>query len=76
MNLHDFIAEAAAEAGVTVAHILGPQRPRRIAEPRQKAMARAYATGRYSLPQIGRAFDRDHTTVLHACRKAEARGWV
>lgn len=75
-SLRDFIAEAAAEAGLTAAHITGPQRTLRVSEPRQKAMARAYATGLYSLPQIGRAFHRDHTTVLHACRKAAARGWV
>jgi chromosomal replication initiation ATPase DnaA len=40
---------------------------------RQEAMAAMYATQRYSLPRIGRFFDRDHTTVLHAVRAVERR---
>lgn len=76
MTLHEFVSSAATEAGVTEAHIVGPQRTVSVTEARQRAMARAYATGRYSLPQIGRAFNRDHTTVLHAFRKAAALGWL
>lgn len=77
MTLRQIIATAAMEAGLTVDQFLGPCQRRVIAEPRQRAMAAAYATGRYSLPQIGRAFgDRDHTTVLHAVQKAERLGWI
>lgn len=43
-------------------------RKRRYAEPRQVAMAIAYMKV-MSLPRVAREFDRDHTTVLHACRK-------
>ena len=45
-------------------------RSRSIARPRQLAMALAKDLTRHSLPEIGNAFGgRDHSTVLHACRK-------
>jgi chromosomal replication initiator protein len=41
-----------------------------VARPRQVAMALAKELTEHSLPEIGDAFGgRDHTTVLHACRK-------
>ncbi|MBT3624110.1 MAG: chromosomal replication initiator protein DnaA [Gammaproteobacteria bacterium] len=47
-------------------------RTRSIARPRQVAMALAKELTNHSLPEIGNAFGgRDHTTVLHACRKIE-----
>ena len=45
------------------------KRSRNIARPRQVAMALAKDLTQMSLPEIGEAFgNRDHTTVLHACR--------
>ena len=73
MTLTDHIRDAALKAGCTPEIILGQRRDRRTAHARQDAMADAYATGRYSLPQIGRAFNRDHTTVLYAVRIVEQR---
>jgi chromosomal replication initiator protein len=50
-----------------------PQRARRVARPRQVAMYLARQLTTRSLPEIGRRFGgRDHTTVLHACRRIEA----
>ena len=47
-------------------------RTRSIARPRQVAMALAKEMTNHSLPEIGNGFGgRDHTTVLHACRKIE-----
>jgi len=47
-------------------------RTRSIARPRQVAMALAKELTNHSLPEIGSAFGgRDHTTVIHACRKIE-----
>ena len=40
-------------------------------EPRQIAMYLAKQLTSRSLPEIGRKFDRDHTTVMHAVRKVE-----
>jgi chromosomal replication initiator protein len=50
-----------------------PQRARRVARPRQVAMYLARKLTSRSLPEIGRRFGgRDHTTVLHACRRIES----
>jgi len=55
---------------VRVSDILEKKRTRSIARPRQIAMALAKELTSHSLPEIGDAFGgRDHTTVLHACRK-------
>lgn len=56
---------------VTRKELLGPSRLRRVLVPRQVAMHLAHRYGNLSLPRIGAAFGRDHTTVLHACRKVE-----
>ena len=60
---------------VRVADLLSKRRSRSIARPRQVAMALAKELTNHSLPEIGDAFGgRDHTTVIHACRKvAELR---
>ncbi|MCY3769922.1 MAG: chromosomal replication initiator protein DnaA [Gammaproteobacteria bacterium] len=55
---------------IRVADILSKNRARKIARPRQLAMAFAKEYTNLSLPQIGDRFGgRDHTTVLHACRR-------
>ncbi len=52
--------------------MLSKRRTRAIARPRQLAMALCKELTDNSLPEIGQAFGgRDHTTVLHACRKIE-----
>jgi chromosomal replication initiator protein len=61
---------------IRVADLLSKRRSRTITRPRQIAMSLAKELTTHSLPEIGDAFGgRDHTTVLHACRKvAELRG--
>ena len=55
---------------IRVGDLLSKRRSRSIARPRQIAMALAKELTRHSLPEIGDAFGgRDHTTVLHACRR-------
>lgn len=55
---------------VKIADLLSKRRNRSIARPRQMAMALAKELTNHSLPEIGDAFGgKDHTTVLHACRK-------
>ncbi len=55
---------------IRVADLLSKRRSRSITRPRQLAMALAKELTGHSLPEIGDAFGgRDHTTVLHACRK-------
>lgn len=60
---------------IKVSEMYSKKRSRNIARPRQIAMALAKELTTLSLPDIGDAFGgRDHTTVLHACRKiAELR---
>jgi chromosomal replication initiator protein len=61
---------------IKVADLHAKKRTRNIARPRQMAMALAKELTQMSLPEIGDAFgNRDHTTVLHACRTiASLRG--
>lgn len=57
---------------IKMADMLSKRRSRSVARPRQMAMALAKELTNHSLPEIGDAFGgRDHTTVLHACRKIE-----
>jgi chromosomal replication initiator protein len=54
---------------IKIADMHSKKRSRNIARPRQVAMALAKDLTQMSLPEIGEAFgNRDHTTVLHACR--------
>ena len=83
--LRDLIAIQARKVGIdniqkTVADyyklrmsdLLSKKRNRSLARPRQVAMALSKELTNHSLPEIGDAFGgRDHTTVLHACRKVE-----
>ena len=55
---------------IKVSDLKSKNRSRSIARPRQVSMALAKELTNRSLPEIGKSFgDRDHTTVLHACRK-------
>jgi chromosomal replication initiator protein len=57
---------------IRVADLLSKRRSRSVARPRQLAMALAKELTSHSLPEIGDAFGgRDHTTVIHACRKIQ-----
>jgi chromosomal replication initiator protein len=58
---------------IKIADLLSKRRSRSVARPRQIAMALSKELTNHSLPEIGDAFGgRDHTTVLHACRKVKA----
>ncbi len=55
---------------IRVADLLSKRRSRSITRPRQVAMSLSKELTNHSLPEIGDAFGgRDHTTVIHACRK-------
>jgi chromosomal replication initiator protein len=58
---------------IRVGDLLSKKRTRSIARPRQFGMALAKELTNHSLPEIGDAFGgRDHTTVLHGCRRIES----
>ena len=55
---------------IRLSDLSSKSRSRSVARPRQMAMALSKELTSKSLPEIGAAFGgRDHTTVLHACRK-------
>ncbi|MGI9233108.1 MAG: chromosomal replication initiator protein DnaA [Woeseiaceae bacterium] len=58
---------------IRVGDLLSKKRSRSIARPRQFGMALAKELTNHSLPEIGDAFGgRDHTTVLHGCRRIDS----
>jgi len=73
-SVADIQAAACQHFGLSREELLSPARTPRIAWPRQVAMYLARELTDESLPAIGRHFGgRDHTTVLHACRRTTAR---
>ena len=55
---------------IKLSDLLSKRRSRSVARPRQMAMFLAKELTNYSLPEIGESFGgRDHTTVIHACKK-------
>lgn len=60
---------------IRLADLNSVRRTRTLARPRQLAMSLAKELTQHSYPEIGASFGKDHTTVLHACRKiAELKG--
>ncbi len=73
VSVNNIQKKVAEYFGVRVSDLLSKRRSRNITRPRQVAMALAKELTNDSLPSIGDAFGgRDHTTVLHACRKIES----
>lgn len=73
----DVIVASAEHFGTTVEMILGPDRHLSVAEARHVAMFICKRRLlRLSYPEIGRAFQRDHTTVMSAVEKLEGFLWV
>ncbi len=58
--------------GITMDEMCGPGRTRAVAQARQIAMYLCRELTDLSLPKIGQAFGRDHTTVMHADRKVRS----
>ena len=66
-NIQKIVAEY---YNIKLSDLLSKRRSRSIARPRQMSMSLAKELTNHSLPEIGDSFGgRDHTTVLHACRK-------
>jgi chromosomal replication initiator protein len=70
VTTHNIQKTVAEYYKIRLADLHSKERSRSIARPRQLAMALSKELTNHSLPEIGEAFGgRDHTTVLHACRK-------
>jgi chromosomal replication initiator protein len=73
-TIADVQAAVCEQFGITSGELLSSGRTSRVAWPRQLAMYLARELTGASLPAIGREFGgRDHTTVMHACRRAGKR---
>jgi hypothetical protein len=71
-TLRDILRNVAAAHGFEPGLLRGQNRTWVVVHARHHFCYEAYHTGRYSMPQIGRVINRDHTTVVHAIR-AHAR---
>lgn len=67
-----FAAKVAYETGISVAAMRGPSRKSDIVRARWAAMYAMRQAG-HSFPSIGRFFNRDHTSVIHAIKAMEGR---
>jgi chromosomal replication initiator protein len=73
-TVEDVQAAACEAFGITREELLSTSRAARVTWPRQVAMYLAREFTDQTLPAIGRAFgDRDHTTVMHACKRTAER---
>ncbi len=71
VTIEEIQQKVAERYGIRVSEMQSKRRERTVARPRQIAMYLAKALTPRSLPEIGRKFDRDHTTVIHAVKKVE-----
>lgn len=72
LTIRQIQKEVCKRTGVSMGELLGPQRMVQIVRPRHVAMYLAKKLMGQSLPVIGRSFgNKDHTTVLNACRRIE-----
>lgn len=70
VTMHNIQKTVAEYYKIRVSDLHAKSRSRQVTRPRQMAMTLAKELTNHSLPEIGDAFGgRDHTTVLHACRK-------
>lgn len=67
------ILQTAKVSGIPAAEIIGPRRTKQRVRARFMAMAVCRDYTEASLPEIGRAFNRDHTSVLNALRQVDAK---
>jgi chromosomal replication initiator protein len=73
LSVEDIQLHVGAAFGLSLEELLSGGREPRLAWPRQIAMHLARELTDQTLPAIGRAFGRGHTTVLHACRRTAER---
>ncbi len=72
VNMDNIRKVVAEYYNISVKDLMGKKRTRSIARPRQIAMALSRDLTKESFPDIGQSFGgRDHSTVMHACKKVE-----
>ena len=71
VTIDEIQKKVAEHFNIRIADMHSARRARAVARPRQIAMYLSKQLTARSLPEIGRKFSRDHTTVMHACKKIE-----
>lgn len=73
LSVADIQKKVAEYYTIRLADLQSTRKDRTIARPRQIAMYLAKTLTTFSLPDIGKAFNRDHTTVMHAVKTIEEK---
>lgn len=73
MSIRNIQIHICRKYGLTMEQMVGAQTARFVSKPRHEAMWLAHRNTKASLPIIGRAFNRDHTSVMHAIKRHEQR---
>jgi len=72
ISIQEIQKEVAAEFNINLSDMVSSSRAKQIARPRQIAMYLAKKLTTSSLMEIGKMFGgKDHTTVMHACKKID-----
>jgi hypothetical protein len=71
LSMAEITAEVAAMHGLALAVVRGASREKAVVRARQEAMWRCCRETGHSTTSVGRFFQRDHTTVVHAVQKIE-----
>jgi chromosomal replication initiator protein len=74
--IRDIIAAAASHYGAKPAEVVSPDRSALLIRPRHVAMFLSRTVAKRSFPEIGRRFNRHHSTVFHAVDKIGAERLV
>ena len=72
INIENIQKTVAGYYKIRVSDLVSKSRSRSLVGPRHLAMTLTKELTNHSLPEIGNAFGRDHTTVIHACRKVKS----
>jgi len=68
LSFQSIVFQVAETYDIDPIELLGESRSQKISRPRQEVMYRIYTELHWSLPRIGNALKRDHTTILHGIR--------
>lgn len=72
IQIKTIIGVVAEHYGISASDIISSRRTANVVRPRQVAMYLAKTLTLRSLPEIGRLFDRDHTTVIASIRRIQS----
>jgi chromosomal replication initiator protein len=73
MQLSKIVTRAVAQKhGISTIEIKSARQSKKIVTARNEAIYRIFCKTTFSLPLIGRLFNRDHTTIIHSLRRHKA----